>query len=124
MIKIILAAVAFVAAACGSAASTAEPATAKGYLIAEIAVKDPATYEGYKAAVAPLIAEFGGRYLTRGGESEAVEGDEVNGRVIVLEFPSLAVARAFLNSDVYRPVAAIRLKSATSRLILVEGVAP
>jgi len=94
----------------------AAPVLPKGYLIAEIAVNDPATYESYKKAVTPLIAQFGGRYLTRGGTSEAVEGEKVKGRVIILEF--------FLASDVYRPVAAIRYKSATSRVILIEGVVP
>ena len=102
----------------------AGPAQPKAYLIAEIAVHDAATYEGYKAAVAPLIEKFGGRYLTRGGVSEALEGEAVRGRVILLEFPTMAAARAFLQSDAYRPVAAIRSKSATSRVIIVEGVAP
>ena len=105
-------------------AVAADPATPKAYLIAEIAVQDPATYEGYKAKVAPLIAQFGGRYLTRGGASEALEGDSVKGRVIVLEFPSVAAAQSFLKSDAYQPVLAIRHKSATSRVIMVEGVVP
>ena len=100
------------------------PVQPKAYRIAEIAVTDAATYEGYKAAVAPLVAQFGGRYLTRGGASEAIEGDSVKGRVIVLEFPSAAAARSFLQSDDYGPVADIRHKSATSRIIMVEGIAP
>jgi len=102
----------------------AAPVLPKGYLIAEIAVNDPATYESYKKAVTPLIAQFGGRYLTRGGTSEAVEGEKVKGRVIILEFPTVAAVRSVLASDVYRPVAAIRYKSATSRVILIEGVVP
>lgn len=97
---------------------------AKGYVIAEIVVNDAATYEEYKAAVTPIIVQYGGHYLARGGASEAVEGDKVKGRVAILEFPSVAAAKAFLDSDVYQPIAAIRHKSATSRLILVEGVAP
>ena len=96
----------------------------KAYLIAEIAVHDAATYEGYKAAVAPLIAQFGGRYLARGGASEALEGESVKGRLIVLEFPNVAAARSFLQSDAYHPVAAIRHKTATSRIVMVEGVVP
>ena len=107
------------------AAPGAEPAAQpKAYLIAEIAVHDAASYERYKAAVPPLVAQFGGRYLTRGGASEALEGDSVKGRVVVLEFPTVAAARSFMQSAAYRPVAAIRHKAATSRVILVEGVVP
>ena len=107
-----------------ASAAQAEPTPPKAYLIAEIAVHDAATYEGYKAAVAPLVGQFGGRYLTRGGVSEALEGEAAKGRVIVLEFPSVAAARSFVQSEAYRPVAAIRHKSATSRIIMVEGVVP
>jgi uncharacterized protein (DUF1330 family) len=39
-----------------------------GYLIANIEVTDPAKFEEYRQKVAPLIAQFGGRYLIRGGE--------------------------------------------------------
>ncbi|MXO60350.1 DUF1330 domain-containing protein [Altererythrobacter salegens] len=95
----------------------------KAYLIAEIDVHDAADYEGYKAAAAPLIAKFGGRYLVRGGAADAIEGCDPKGRVILLEFPDAAAARAFLESDEYRPVAAIRHRSATSRIILSEGIA-
>lgn len=125
MIKAMLAGSLFILSL-ASPVSAAEvaAATPKAYLIAEIAVHDAATYEGYKSAVAPLIAQFGGRYLTRGGASSAIEGEAVKGRVVVLEFPSAAAARAFLRADAYRPVLAIRHKSATSRVIMVEGVVP
>jgi uncharacterized protein (DUF1330 family) len=98
--------------------------TPKAYLFVELDVHDPAEYENYKAVVPPIIAKFGGRYLVRGGTAEAIEGDGPKGRVAVLEFPDTASAHAFLSSDEYRPVAAIRHRSATSRVILVEGVAP
>jgi uncharacterized protein (DUF1330 family) len=94
----------------------------KAYIVAEIEVIDAAVYEGYKAAVAPMVAKYGGRYLVRGGAVETIDGAEPQGRVIILEFPSLVVAQAFLRSDEYRPVAAIRHKSTTSRLFVVEGM--
>ena len=39
----------------------------KGYLIAEAKVSDPAAYEGYKLLAERAIAQYGGRYLVRGG---------------------------------------------------------
>jgi uncharacterized protein (DUF1330 family) len=39
----------------------------------------------------------------------------------VLEFPSLAQARAWYHSPEYAPALALRHKAATAKLILVEG---
>ena len=44
------------------------------YVIADIEVLDPAVYEKYKALAPPAIAAHGGRYLARGGRTEALEG--------------------------------------------------
>jgi uncharacterized protein (DUF1330 family) len=87
-------------------------------------VTDAATYEGYKTAVTPLVKKYGGRYLVRGGSAQSVEGDSPKGRIVILEFPTLAMAQAFVAADDYRPVAQIRQKSATSRIIMVEGFTP
>ena len=96
----------------------------KAYIVAEITVTDPAVYEGYKSAVSPLVTKYGGRYLVRGGNAQSVEGEKPGGRIVILEFPTLAMAQAFVQSDDYRPVAQIRQKSATSRIIMVEGLTP
>jgi uncharacterized protein (DUF1330 family) len=106
-------------AAAGAAA--AEP---KGYAIAEIAVSDPQAYKPYVAAVGPLVAKFGGAYVVRGGEAVAKEGDAPNGRIVVIEFPSLAAARAFYDSPEYQAILPLRLKAATARVYFVEGHAP
>ncbi len=105
-------------------AMQASPLPPKAYIVAEIEVTDPATYEGYKAAVAPLVHKFGGRYLVRGGNAQSVEGETPKGRVVILEFPTLAMAQSFIQADDYRPVAEVRHKSAKSRIIMVEGLTP
>jgi uncharacterized protein (DUF1330 family) len=96
----------------------------KGYVLAEITVTDPDAYKQYAAAVAPTVAKFGGKYLVRGGQTVALEGDPPAGRVVVIEFDSLAAARAFEDSSDYRSVAELRHKAARSRVFLVEGTAP
>ncbi len=94
------------------------------YVIAEVHVADAAAYEDYKSAVVPIVAQYGGRYIVRGGRSEGVEGNEPGGRVVVIEFPHFAGAQAFLSSEEYRPVADIRHKTAISRIMIVEGALP
>ena len=102
-------------------APTASGSGAKAYYIVEIAIHDPETYRAYPAQVEPLIKRFGGRYLVRGGEAVSLEGSAATGRMIVLEFPSLQAAQQFASCDEYKPVAEIRHRSATSRIMLVEG---
>lgn len=95
----------------------------KGYVIAEITVTDAEAYKQYAAAVAPVVAKFGGKYIVRGGQTVAVEGDAPAGRIVVIEFVSLAAAQSFEDSAEYQAVAALRHKAARSRLFLVEGTA-
>ena len=96
----------------------------RGYAIAEIAINDPVAYRDYVAAVTPLIAKFGGVYLVRAGKTAATEGAPPLGRMVVIEFPSFAVAQAFYDGAEYQAIIGLRTKVATSRVMLVEGTAP
>jgi uncharacterized protein (DUF1330 family) len=92
------------------------------YVIANVDVIEPAGYQEYRALVGATVEKYGGRFLVRGGPHEIVEGDWRPSRVVVLEFPSMAVARRWYGSEEYRHPLALRLKSARSELIFVEGV--
>jgi uncharacterized protein (DUF1330 family) len=93
----------------------------KGYVIAEITVTDPEAYKQYAAIVPSIAAKFSGKYLVRGGQTVAVEGEAPSGRIVVIEFDSLAAARSFEDSPDYQAVAPLRQKAARSRVFLVEG---
>jgi|SRR5579864_5287759 len=92
------------------------------YLIATIQVTDSTVYEEYRNRVPAVIAAYGGRYLVRGGPVEQLEGDANPQRVVVLEFSSMERLRAFYDSADYRPLIALRQRSARSSLFAVEGV--
>ena len=94
----------------------------KGYVIAEVEVTDPAGFEEYRQMVPATIAEWGGRYLVRGGRVESLEGGWEPKRLIVLEFDSLEQAHAWWDSQTYRPARDLRQKTARTRLIAIEGV--
>ena len=91
------------------------------YLIVDIEVHDPEDYKGYAAQVPPLVERHGGTYLVRGGAHETLEGTWSPHRVVVLQFPDAAAARAFMDDPDYAPVKAIRHRASTSNMILVEG---
>jgi uncharacterized protein (DUF1330 family) len=93
------------------------------YVMAEITVTDPEAYKQYAAAVAPIVAKLGGKYLVRGGQTVTEEGEPPSGRIVVIEFDDLAAARSFEDSPEYQAVAPLRRKAAHSRVFLVEGTA-
>ncbi len=92
------------------------------YVVVEIAVKDAQTYERYKQLAPPAIMAYGGRYLARGGATEALEGTWSPPRFVILEFPSAERARAWWNSPEYGPAKALRQACAETRMLLVEGL--
>jgi uncharacterized protein (DUF1330 family) len=92
-----------------------------GYIIVDIVVHDPVAYEPYKKMAQAAIAQYGGRYIVRGGAVECREGEWKPSRVVVVEFPTIEQARAFYDSPEYAPALAIRKSVATSNLIIVEG---
>lgn len=91
------------------------------YVIGEIEVTDPAAYEDYRKQVLPVVTQYGGRFLVRGGTVEALEGGWSPKRVVALEFPSLEQARKWYRSAEYAPLIALRQKASRGKLILVEG---
>jgi uncharacterized protein (DUF1330 family) len=94
------------------------------YVIVDIEVSDPVRYEEYKRLAAPTVVAFGGRYVVRGGAVHVLEGEWPTARFVVLEFPSAQRAREWWDSDLYRPLRALRQACTNSRMILVEGVSP
>jgi uncharacterized protein (DUF1330 family) len=92
------------------------------YVIVDIEVHDPQGYEAYKQAAPGTVELYGGKYLARGGQAEVLEGDIHPARVVILEFESVQRARQWLNSPEYAPARAQRHKTATTKMVVVEGI--
>ena len=101
-----------------SAATTPPP---KGYVVAEINVKDLEGYRKYGEAAFPIIQKYGGKFLTRGGPTVHVEGSPPAERVMIIEFDSFDQAKKFEYYNEYTDIAPLRQKTSDSRLFLVEG---
>jgi len=94
------------------------------YVISELEVLDPAAIETYRTLAAKSIAQYGGRYLVRGGAAEAAEGGPPPKNIVVVEFPSMARLREWYASPEYAEALKVRRTALDRRLIFVEGVAP
>jgi uncharacterized protein (DUF1330 family) len=92
------------------------------YVIVNIEVTEPVGYEDYKKLAAPAVAACGGRYIVRGGAAEILEGDWSPKRLVVLEFDSVAQAKAWWASSGYCAAKELRQKTAITDMIVVEGV--
>lgn len=92
------------------------------YLMAMMDIHDPDGYTAYRENVTAIVAKHGGRYIVRGGTADVTEGSWPTGRVVVLEFPDYAAAQAFVADPEYQPIAAIRHRTATSHIWLIDGV--
>ncbi|OLC33757.1 MAG: D-fructose-6-phosphate amidotransferase [Candidatus Rokubacteria bacterium 13_1_40CM_4_69_5] len=93
------------------------------YLIADVSITDPTGFEEYRKQVPATLAKHGGRFVARGGAIHTLEGDWRPQRLVVLEFPSVEQARRWYDSEEYRGPKALRLRTAKTNLILVEGMA-
>lgn len=93
----------------------------KGYWIAHVTVTDPQQYQHYATATREAFQKFGAQVLARGGAYEQMEG-EGRPRNVVIEFPSLAAARACYFSPEYQAAKAKRLQAGIAEIVLVEGV--
>ncbi|MEY4711963.1 MAG: hypothetical protein RIS88_1413 [Pseudomonadota bacterium] len=94
------------------------------YVINDMVVTDPVLFEDYKKLSPPTVAQYGGRFLARGGRIELLEGEREPKRLVVIEFPDAARARAWLESPEYAPARALRQKASVSNVLVVEGVSP
>jgi len=92
------------------------------YLIARVNVTDAKKYEDYKKLSPAAIAAYGGKFLSRGGKVETVEGETETRRVVIVEFPDMEAARAFYDSPQYRKARAAREGAAEAQFIIVEGL--
>lgn len=92
------------------------------YIIVDVTITDPESYEEYKTYTPASIAAFGGKFVARGGRSETLEGEWQPGRIVILEFPTVENAKAWWNSDMYAPAKAIRYQAAKSKMIVVQGI--
>jgi uncharacterized protein (DUF1330 family) len=91
------------------------------YIIYRAAVTDWDKYREYMKHTPRIIAEYGGRFIVRGGASVTLEGPPGDERVVVLEFPTLEQAKLFYDSPEYTKARAIRADAGEARMFAVEA---
>lgn len=96
-----------------------EPAHGQAFCIGAHLMRDPEGFKPYAAAVPGVIAQFGCRYIARGGKVKRLAGSFAPDRAVLMEFPSADKAVDFYFSEAYAPLLDIRLRSTDPRFVLM-----
>jgi uncharacterized protein (DUF1330 family) len=93
------------------------------YAYVELIVHDRTKMREYIENVPATVEAHGGKYLTRGGAVEALEGaiGPYPSKVIV-EFSDIATAKAWYHCAEYQALLPNRLDNADGNFLLIEGV--
>ena len=76
----------------------------------------------YRRRNTDAVARHGGRFIVRGGGVQLLEGAWDTRRIVVMEFPDVAAARGWYESEDYAPLKALRRSASDTNIILVKGV--
>jgi uncharacterized protein (DUF1330 family) len=90
------------------------------YVVSRLTIHDRRAFERYLAEAPRMVADFGGKYLFRGGDVAALEGSWNDERLVILEFESADAARAWYRSAEYERLRELR-QSAAHAVILLAG---
>ncbi|MEQ4337554.1 DUF1330 domain-containing protein [Pseudomonas syringae] len=93
----------------------------KAYWIAHVDVTDPQQYSEYTQRAPAAFELFGGRFLARGGRSEALEGRDTPQRTVIIEFESYEKAVACYRSPEYLHAISRRQGASKAEIVIVEG---
>ncbi len=91
-------------------------------LFDNLEVIDATKIEEYKERVAPLVEQYGGRYVVLGGKVDLMEGQWQPTFPVLLEFPSLERAHEWYSSAEYAQLKALRLSALRSNAVFMEGL--
>lgn len=91
------------------------------YLIADVKVTDDAWIPNYAAKVHDIVAKHGGKYLSRSGNIDTIEGEGLDTTLIALiQFPSREALDAFASDPEYAPHGKARQDGSVSRFHVID----
>ncbi len=95
--------------------------TKPAYIVVDARSHAPEMMAEYRGLAQIAVEKFGGRYLLRGGAYEVLEGNWQPERLVVVEFPSLALAQSFYASPEYVAARAARAGVSNFDMLLAEA---
>lgn len=91
------------------------------FLIADIKVLDDGWVPEYATHVHTLVERHGGKYLSRSGNIETLEGEDKDSTLIaILEFPTRTALDSFASDPEYAPFGRARQAGSVSNFHVID----
>lgn len=91
------------------------------FIIASVLVTDDKWVPEYAARVHEIAAKHGGKYLSRSGNIEVLEGNQdALSLIALIQFPNKEAAKAFATDPEYAPFGKARMAGSNSTLVLID----
>lgn len=91
------------------------------YVIVNVEIQDHTAFEDYVRNVPAIVRRFGGEYLAVTDSPQVIEGAWEPHRLVLVRFPDMKKANAFLRSPEYAPWKELRQRATTSEMVAFEG---
>ncbi|MBP6012606.1 MAG: DUF1330 domain-containing protein [Alphaproteobacteria bacterium] len=92
------------------------------YIVAQLTIKDPATYGTYQSRFMEVFAPFGGTLLAVDDNVKTLEGTWPHTRMVLASFPDEASLRAWWDSPAYREIVTHRQAASDGPIVLLKGL--
>ena len=92
------------------------------YVIVQAEITDSERFKEYLKETPGTLAGYGGKYIIRSGEMTVLEGNDPGKRIVIIEFATMQMAKAWYCSEEYQQVKKLREGAATGSLIAIDGV--
>ena len=89
------------------------------FILVEVDIHNMEVYEEYKKLTPSSLEPYGGKFVIRGLEVEALEGAWKHDRLVLLEFPNREKALEWYNSESYQRAKKIREKASSANFFIV-----
>jgi len=90
------------------------------YVVSMMSIQDPQTYSKYTDRTPPIVKRYGGKFLTRGEPVTCVEGQDYDGRLVILEFPDSSSVQAWMADPEYQEAMKFRHAASTMNYLLLQ----
>jgi uncharacterized protein (DUF1330 family) len=91
------------------------------YVAVNAKIKDAEKLAEYSKSAGPIVAEFGGKFVTRGAVVGSLTKNADFDRFVLIEFPDAATARNWYASPEYSALIPLREQGADMIFSLVEA---
>ena len=91
------------------------------YLVAQIEIKDPDTYQQYADGFLPIFGNYKGEVIVVDDNCETLEGKWDGSRTVIIKFPDKEELLRWYNSPEYQKLMQLRLKASNGNVIMMEG---